>query len=89
MTPAASPRNEILKSGTLMSPANLIVAGILGLLAMGYVSDWRILPRTQPEFDSAIRYGTTERPVGSHHLLHARQSLTAKLEPASEIAEGP
>jgi hypothetical protein len=71
----------------LSSPANLAVGALVALLVIGYASDWKILFGNNRPKNNSIRFGTTERSIGSRHTQYLRQEVTAKHESAPEVAE--
>lgn len=70
----------------LSSPANLMIAGLVGLLLVGYGTDWKILFGHPARPKPTARFGSTEIAVGAHRARHLRQGFTlkAEAEPNSE-----
>jgi len=63
-----------------------MIAVLVGLLLVGYWTDWKILFGRSDRPKSTARFGSTEMSVGAHRARHLRQGFTLKVdaEPNSE-----
>ena len=63
-----------------------MIAGLVGLLLVGYWTDWKILFGRANRPKSTARFGSTEMSAGADRVRHLRQGFTLKVdaEPNSE-----